>query len=72
MYVPRLAVLGIALLTSAAQAQEPARPPPTYEFVGGRWFDGQAFRADTFYTVHGYLVRGRPAHVDSVVDLRGG
>jgi hypothetical protein len=43
----------------------------TYEFAGGRWFDGQKFVARKFYTVGGLLTSRKPARVDSVIDLAG-
>lgn len=44
----------------------------TIEFRDGRWFDGEGFRAGTWYSVDGALTRTRPARVDRVVDLDGG
>ncbi|HYP00108.1 MAG TPA: amidohydrolase family protein [Pyrinomonadaceae bacterium] len=43
----------------------------TYEFVNGRWFDGQKFVARKFYAVGVRLTSRKPARVDSVIDLAG-
>ena len=43
----------------------------TWELRHGHWFDGQRFRDQTWYVRRGLLQRHRPAHVDTVVDLRG-
>src|SRR4030095_15588631 len=42
------------------------------EYRGGQWFDGTRFVARTMYVVGSTLHMGRPATVDSVIDLSGG
>ncbi|QWP78015.1 amidohydrolase family protein [Lysobacter sp. K5869] len=61
-----LAVLALG----AAHASAPRAA--TVEFRDGRWFDGEGFRAGTWYSVDGSLTRARPGRVDRVVDLDGG
>lgn len=59
---------------AAAQTTDSLRLPgasPAYEFRNGRWYDGEGFRDETFYTQYGVLTRRRPPRVDSVVDLGG-
>src|SRR4051812_48908407 len=48
---------------------QPARR--TSAFVNGRWFNGTAFVAATFYSVDGVLTSKPPAHVDDTFDLTG-
>jgi len=50
---------------------EGATVHPVYEFRNGRWFDGNGFVEQTFFTQDGSLVIHRPARVDSVIDLDG-
>ncbi|SMB93084.1 amidohydrolase [Hymenobacter roseosalivarius DSM 11622] len=72
------------LLSLVALAQHPARPlarprvyvrtnpaSPAWELRNGQWFDGKRFQKRVFYVKDGLLQRSRPAHVDTVVDLRG-
>lgn len=52
------------------------RPSPkpagvTTRLSGGKWFDGQGFVSQTFYSVGGILTTGPPARVDAVLDLSG-
>ncbi|QCW24676.1 hypothetical protein FE772_02305 [Lysobacter enzymogenes] len=67
-----------ALFAAMGAAADPRATPPadgparTIEFRDGRWFDGEGFRAGTWYSVDGALTRTRPARVDRVVDLDGG
>lgn len=49
----------------------PSAAKPTLALVGGRWFDGAAFRRTTWYSVDGRLTARRPARVDATVDLKG-
>jgi hypothetical protein len=42
-----------------------------HEFRNGRWFNGEGFVEQTFFTRYGSLTTSRPARVDSVVDLGG-
>ncbi len=42
-----------------------------YEFVNGRWFDGQKFIPKNFYTVGARLTSKKPSRIDSVIDLTG-
>jgi imidazolonepropionase-like amidohydrolase len=47
------------------------RQQTALELVGGQWFDGEGFVAQTFYSVNGVLTSVRPPQVDSVLDLTG-
>ncbi|MCI0487128.1 MAG: amidohydrolase family protein [Blastocatellia bacterium] len=42
-----------------------------YEFINGRWFDGQSFAVRKFYTAGGLLTSKKPDRVDRVIDLSG-
>jgi hypothetical protein len=42
-----------------------------YEFVNGRWFDGNEFKNRRFYSVDGVLRSEKPARIDSVIELTG-
>lgn len=46
-------------------------PKPTLALEGGKWFDGQRFVEDSWYSVDGKLTRTRPARIDTRIDLRG-
>lgn len=59
-------LLGMTFGAKAA-GQRPASK--TYEFINGKWFDGQDFENRRFYSVDGVFSAKRPARVDSVVDL---
>ena len=69
-----LAVLCSCLqsVRSETNAQTPSPYPKSYRLINGRWFDGQGFRRQTFYSVNGVLTRRKPARVDEVVDLKNG
>jgi hypothetical protein len=41
-----------------------------YEFVNGRWFDGNSFKNRNFYSVGGILTSTKPKRVDSIIDLK--
>ena len=72
---------GVALGETAAavrRVRQPRRNPdaPAVGYVGGRWYeadgDGVRFvRRDTVWAEDGMFVAGRPARVDTVVDLGG-
>ncbi len=42
------------------------------QLLNGRWFDGERFHPDTFYSAGGVLTRSQPAVVRRIVDLGGG
>lgn len=46
-------------------------PKPTLALEGGKWFDGQRFVEDSWYSVEGKLTRTRPAKIDVRIDLKG-
>jgi imidazolonepropionase-like amidohydrolase len=74
LLIAPLILLLILPLTLVCGGQPVAGVPArrqTYEFAGGRWFDGQKFVARKFYTVGGLLTSRKPARVDSVIDLAG-
>jgi hypothetical protein len=63
--------LALLPLLPNVQREVASEAPPSYEFVGGRWFDGQKFVPGHFYTVGGLLTSKKPARVDRVIDLTG-
>lgn len=69
-----VAAIGAAAVSTASAPAPAARTAEarTIEFNNGRWFDGEGFRAGTWYSVDGVLTRQRPARIDRVVDLAGG
>ena len=64
-----IATFGGLMLGAKAIGQQP--PPKTYEFINGRWFDGQEFKDKTFYSVGGVLTSKKRSKTDSVIDLTG-
>ena len=44
---------------------------PSLSLEGGKWFDGQRFLEDNWYSVDGKLTRTRPARIDVRIDLDG-
>lgn len=54
---------------SPRTAVEPLKPSLSLE--GGKWFDGQRFLEDNWYSVDGKLTRTRPARIDVRIDLDG-
>ena len=48
-----------------------ALPKPALSLEGGKWFDGQRFVEDNWYSVDGKLTRTRPARIDARIDLEG-
>lgn len=46
-------------------------PKPTLSLEGGRWFDGQRFVKDSWYSVDGKLTRTRPPKIDVRINLQG-
>ena len=46
-------------------------PKPTLSLEGGRWFDGQRFVRDSWYSVDGKLTRKRPPKIDVRINLQG-
>lgn len=63
-----IAALVAFSLTTHAQTR-PTRP--NYEFINGKWFDGQRFVSKTFYSVNGLLTSRKPSSVDHIFDLTG-
>ncbi len=60
-------------LGTAHPAQNPAESESkSFAFVGGSWFDGQAFVPASFYSVAGTLTRTAPERVDETLELEGG
>ncbi|HKQ53131.1 MAG TPA: hypothetical protein VJT74_12225, partial [Pyrinomonadaceae bacterium] len=43
-----------------------------YKFINGRWFDGEKFQRQTFYTVDGVLTKKKPPVIDETIDLANG
>ena len=58
-------------MTTAAKMAGRQSPSKAYEFVNGRWFDGQEFKNRRFYSVDGVLRSEKTARIDSVIDLAG-
>ena len=52
-------------VTPAASSAKP------YAFINGRWFDGEKFQPDTWYSVQGRLTRQLPPGPVETVDLSG-
>jgi len=65
----RALILALVALSFTTHAQTPERP--SFEFINGRWFDGQNFVSKTFYSVNGLLTSRKPSHVDRTFDLTG-
>lgn len=59
-----LAAAGSAVLCTAAEAA-------SLSIEGGRWFDGERFRSDSWFIVDGKLTRHRPQRIDVRIDARG-
>lgn len=69
-----LLVSVVVVLTSgcAGGTNTPASSLATqYAFVNGRWFDGEGFQLDTWYSVQGRLTKKPPAGPVETVDLSG-
>ncbi|MBA5871362.1 MAG: hypothetical protein GDA68_15405 [Nitrospira sp. CR2.1] len=64
-----LALTATGCAGSAGIAPAPSAEP--YAFVNGRWFDGEQFQPDTWYSVQGRLTRQRPPGPVQTVDLSG-
>lgn len=64
-----LAALAAGCVEGAGTPIAPTAEP--YAFVNGRWFDGDGFRPDTWYSVQGRLTRQVPAGPVQTVDLAG-
>jgi len=65
------AATGFAGLTTAIKATSGQSLLKSYEFVNGRWFDGQNFKNKRFYSIGGVLSSKKPARINSVIDLSG-
>ncbi len=65
----QLALAMILLLSICSRGQ--ANAPQNYEFINGKWFDGQKFAAGKFYAVGGKLTTKKPARIDKTFDLTG-
>lgn len=69
-----IAATFLALASGCAESTSIRVTPPVekqYAFINGRWFDGQAFQPDTWYSVHGRLTRQVPPGPVETVDLSG-
>jgi hypothetical protein len=60
-------ICGLALLLPYVTASDQSN----VEFLGGHWWDGEKFIAQTFYCVNGLFAAVRPNHVDAVLNLDG-
>jgi len=76
--VPCLALLVAATPLSAGSSEITGKPrvavasPKTVlALEGGRWFDGDGFVEDTWYSVDGLMTRKRPTQIDVRIDLNG-
>lgn len=76
--VPCLALLVAATPLSAGSSEITGKPrvavasPKTVlALEGGRWFDGDGFVEDTWYSVDGLMTRKRPTQIDVRIDLKG-
>lgn len=74
--MPRSRLVALAFVVmSCATAQPYGGQPPAergVEYRGGLWFDGTKFVAKTMYVADGVFHTRAPAHIDSVIELRGG
>lgn len=62
----------VALVSGCAGgAAIPGSSAEPYAFINGRWFDGEGFQPDTWYSVHGRLTRQLPSGPVETVDLSG-
>ena len=68
-----LALVLIAMASGCAGGVGDPVPPslPQYAFINGQWFDGEGFRAATWYSVEGRLTKRPPAGLVQTVDLAG-
>ena len=68
-----LAMVLIAMAPGCAGGVGDPVPPslPQYAFINGQWFDGEGFRAATWYSVEGRLTKRPPAGLVQTVDLAG-
>ncbi|HNC82984.1 MAG TPA: hypothetical protein PK999_08065 [Nitrospira sp.] len=68
-----LAMVLIAMAPGCAGGVGDPVPPslPQYAFLNGQWFDGEGFRAATWYSVEGRLTKRPPAGLVQTVDLAG-
>ena len=69
-----IAVAFMALASGCAESTSLRATPPLeepYAFINGRWFDGQEFQPDTWYSVQGRLTRQAPSGPVETVDLSG-
>ena len=67
--LPPMKFVPLSLPKSGANG--PQQPSKIYEFINGRWFDGQKFRNKSFYSANGVLSSRKPVNVDAVIDLTG-
>lgn len=71
LLITPLLLLVLPFLWVSGQSVNDVSAPRNYEFVNGRWFDGQKFIAQRFYSVGGMLTSKQPSRIDSVIDLTG-
>lgn len=71
LLVTPLMLLILPFLWVCGQSVNDVSARRNYEFVNGRWFDGQKFIAKKFYTVGARLTSKKPSRIDSVIDLTG-
>ena len=64
-------LLVLPFLWVCGQSVNGVRAQRSYEFVNGRWFDGQKFIVKKFYAVGGMLTSKKPSRIDSIIDLTG-
>ena len=58
-------------MTTAAKMAGRQSLSKAYEFVNGRWFNGEDFKNRRSYSVDGVLKSEKPTRIDSVIDLTG-
>ena len=62
----------VALVSGCAGGTaSPGSSAEPYAFINGRWFDGEGFQPDTWYSVHGRLTKRLPSGPVQTVDLSG-
>ena len=68
----RLALHLILFQSACTTALSTPRAEHGVAYVNGKWFDGTRFRETTMYAADGVFLGGKPAKIDSTIDLAGG
>jgi len=64
----------LAACSSGDDGSNPLAPPSlttgTFEFLNGKWFDGNGFVDATFYSENGIFTKSTPNQIDASIDLK--